>query len=90
MRPFQLLQAESAQDAVSKVSKHENARFLGGGTNLIDLMKEDVERPDFLVDVERLALSSIEELQKDVGLSSLFIAERRLCHGRQTSFASSF
>lgn len=67
MRPFQLLQAESAQDAVSKVSKHENARFLGGGTNLIDLMKEDVERPDFLVDVERLALSSIEELS-DGGL----------------------
>lgn len=62
MRPFNLLSAESPADAVSKVSSHHNAKFLGGGTNLIDLMKEDVERPEFLVDVERLNLSSIEEL----------------------------
>ena len=62
MRPFQLLRAESPGDAVAKVSENENARFLGGGTNLIDLMKEDVERPEFLIDVERLSLSSIEDL----------------------------
>jgi xanthine dehydrogenase YagS FAD-binding subunit len=62
VRPFQLLQAESPLDAISKLSEHENAVVLGGGTNLIDLMKEDVERPEVLVDVERLDLSSIEDL----------------------------
>jgi xanthine dehydrogenase YagS FAD-binding subunit len=38
------------------------ARFLAGGTNLVDLMKEDVERPHTLIDVNRLPLRAIEEL----------------------------
>jgi xanthine dehydrogenase YagS FAD-binding subunit len=41
----------------------DNVRFLAGGTNLIDLMKENVERPTRLVDVNRLPLHKIEELQ---------------------------
>jgi hypothetical protein len=38
------------------------ARFLAGGANLIDLMKEDVEWPHTLIDVNRLPLHAIEEL----------------------------
>jgi len=38
------------------------ARFLAGGTNLVDLMKEDVERPRTLIDINRLPLRAIEEL----------------------------
>ena len=37
------------------------AKFIAGGTNLIDLMKDDVERPDRLVDITRLPLNGIEE-----------------------------
>lgn len=37
-------------------------RFLAGGTNLVDLMKEDVERPGTLIDINRLPLRAIEEL----------------------------
>lgn len=43
-------------------SSRQDARYLGGGTNLIDLMKEDVERPAVLIDVDRLHLSQIEDL----------------------------
>ncbi len=42
------------------VSKNKNAQFLAGGTNVIDLMKEDVARPDELVDINRLNLSQIK------------------------------
>lgn len=39
-----------------------NAKFLAGGTNLLDLMKEDVERPDELIDINRLPLTSIKAI----------------------------
>src|SRR5262249_18045109 len=38
-----------------------DAKFIAGGTNLIDLMKEDVERPARLIDISRLPLKTIEE-----------------------------
>lgn len=39
-----------------------NAKFLAGGTNLLDLMKEDVERPDELIDINRLPLTTIKAI----------------------------
>jgi xanthine dehydrogenase YagR molybdenum-binding subunit len=44
------------------ISRADHAKFLAGGTNLIDLMRENVERPDHLVDVTGLPLVGIEEL----------------------------
>jgi CO/xanthine dehydrogenase FAD-binding subunit len=44
------------------------ARFIAGGTNLLDLMKLQVETPDTLVDISRLALTEIEE-REDGGLT---------------------
>jgi xanthine dehydrogenase YagS FAD-binding subunit len=38
-----------------------NAKFLGGGTNLVDLMRRDIERPDTVVDITRLPLHGIDE-----------------------------
>lgn len=40
-----------------------HARFLAGGTNLVDLMKENVERPEHVVDITRLPLGKIEDLE---------------------------
>ena len=59
MTPFTYARASSPQEAL-KLGAIAGARYLGGGTNLIDLMRETVERPDTLVDVTRLN-DAIEE-----------------------------
>ncbi|EYT79460.1 MULTISPECIES: FAD binding domain-containing protein [unclassified Streptomyces] len=62
MKPFGYLRAGSVDEAADAFAAHPGARYLGGGTNLVDLMKLDVERPDFLVDVTRLPLDTVREL----------------------------
>ena len=44
-----------------QIGSDPNAKFIAGGTNLIDLMKEDVERPSRLIDISRLPLGAVEE-----------------------------
>jgi xanthine dehydrogenase YagS FAD-binding subunit len=58
---FQYTRASNIADAVRLISADPAAKFIAGGTNLIDLMKEDVERPSRLIDISRLPLKSIEE-----------------------------
>jgi len=60
MNPFVYQRAESVADAIRQHALSPGSRFLGGGTNLIDLMKYGVERPDVLIDVTRLPLTRIE------------------------------
>lgn len=57
MRPFQLWVAASADEALAHCAR--GARCIAGGTNLVDLMKEDVERPAVLVGLQRLPWSGI-------------------------------
>jgi xanthine dehydrogenase YagS FAD-binding subunit len=66
MRPFTYERATDARAAVAAVSS-AGAKFISGGTNLLDLMKLEIERPTHLVDISRLPLKDIEELQ-DGGL----------------------
>ncbi|MDT0676605.1 FAD binding domain-containing protein [Autumnicola musiva] len=54
MRPFTYTGAKNTEEALRAANSNTNAHYLGGGTNLIDLMKEDVERPDELIDVAGL------------------------------------
>ncbi|WP_455351694.1 FAD binding domain-containing protein [Streptomyces sp. SYSU K217416] len=61
MKPFGYLRAESPAHAVAAFAAHPGARFLGGGTNLVDLMKLGVATPDLLIDVSRLPLDGIDE-----------------------------
>src|SRR5690242_21912097 len=61
MEPFRYERATDSAGAISTIGAAPNAKFLGGGTNLVDLMRLGVERPDVLVDVTRLADNSIEE-----------------------------
>jgi xanthine dehydrogenase YagS FAD-binding subunit len=68
MKNFAYSRAENAQTAVNLISQTANAKFLGGGTNLVDLMRENVEQPDALVDVTGLPFTQIEELP-DGGVS---------------------
>ena len=61
MRPFIYERAESAAGAARSAADRPRAKFLAGGTNLLDLMKLEIERPTHLIDVGRLPLSRIEE-----------------------------
>ncbi|MFC8413409.1 xanthine dehydrogenase family protein subunit M [Streptomyces coelicoflavus] len=61
MREFGYQRADDVSGAVALLAADPDARFLGGGTNLVDLMKTGVERPARLVDVRELPLDGIEE-----------------------------
>ncbi|MGA8026987.1 MAG: xanthine dehydrogenase family protein subunit M [Bryobacteraceae bacterium] len=62
MKNFSYARADDQQTALSLLSQGAHAKFLGGGTNLIDLMRENIEQPDALVDITRVPLTAIEEL----------------------------
>lgn len=62
MKPFAYSRAEDAESAIHLISENHRAKFLGGGTNLVDLMRENIEQPDRLVDVTGLPLAQIDEL----------------------------
>src|SRR5215204_1374757 len=58
---FQYVRATDVADAVRQIAADPTAKFIAGGTNLIDLMKYDVERPLRLIDITRLPLKMVEE-----------------------------
>jgi len=60
MRPFAYERPDDAAGAIA-AAREPGAMFLGGGTNLVDLMKLGVEAPERLVDVSRLPFDTIEE-----------------------------
>ena len=57
---FQYARASDVADAVRQLAGDPTAKFLAGGTNLIDLMKMDVERPTKVIDINRLPLAQVE------------------------------
>jgi xanthine dehydrogenase YagS FAD-binding subunit len=61
MRRFTYLRPASIDAAIAAEERQSEAKYLGGGTNLVDLMKICVESPAHLVDVTRLPLTQIEE-----------------------------
>jgi xanthine dehydrogenase YagS FAD-binding subunit len=61
MRPFTYERAQSPAQAASAAARTPGARFIAGGTNLLDLMKLEIETPRHLIDVNGLALDKIEE-----------------------------
>ncbi|MGA9767961.1 MAG: xanthine dehydrogenase family protein subunit M [Blastocatellia bacterium] len=71
MKPFAYTRAANRQAAVRAVADEQTAKFIAGGTNLTDLMKEGVEAPDRLVDINRLELTRIEELNGGLRLGAL-------------------
>jgi xanthine dehydrogenase YagS FAD-binding subunit len=58
---FQYSRAGTVAEAVRLMAGTPGAKFIAGGTNLVDLMKMDVERPTALIDVSRLPLDTVEE-----------------------------
>jgi xanthine dehydrogenase YagS FAD-binding subunit len=64
MNSFSYSKPGSVADAVGELTTDDRGKFIAGGTNLIDLMKENVERPDRLVDINHLPLAAIEDTEE--------------------------
>jgi xanthine dehydrogenase YagS FAD-binding subunit len=60
MKPFTYERAQSPADAAAAAARNPGAKFIAGGTNLLDLMKLQIETPAHLIDVNDLALDKIE------------------------------
>jgi xanthine dehydrogenase YagS FAD-binding subunit len=71
MKPFKYTEGSDEAAAVRAVSANKSAKFLAGGTNLIDLMKEYVERPDELVDVSQLKSAQIKSTGNGISIGAL-------------------
>jgi len=61
MRAFTYERAHSAAEAAASATRVQGAKFIAGGTNLLNLMKLEIEAPTHLIDVNGLALDKIEE-----------------------------
>jgi xanthine dehydrogenase YagS FAD-binding subunit len=68
MKPFTYSRSMSVEAAVAAAEQTHDMKFLGGGTNLVDLMREEIEQPDALIDVTGLPFSEIAA-RHDGGLS---------------------
>src|SRR5205823_8237978 len=60
MKPFTYERAGSPADAAAVAARNPSAKFIAGGTNLLDLMKLQIETPSHLIDVNGLGLDKIE------------------------------
>ncbi len=61
MKAFTLERAKTPADAAAAIERDPNAKFIAGGTNLLDLMKLQIETPTHLVDINELELDRIED-----------------------------
>ncbi|MEU6125368.1 xanthine dehydrogenase family protein subunit M [Streptomyces sp. NPDC047123] len=61
MKPFTYLRARTVEEALAAHAERPGSSYLGGGTNLVDLMKLGVSRPTALIDVSALPLDTVEE-----------------------------
>ena len=71
MKHFNYIVAQSNKEAIKEKAKHDNAYFIAGGSNLIDMMKEGIQRPDHLVDVLALPLKAIKLEEDHLHLGAL-------------------
>jgi xanthine dehydrogenase YagS FAD-binding subunit len=60
VKPFTFERAISGADAAAAAERHPGAKFVAGGTNLLDLMKLEIETPTHLIDVNGLGLDKVE------------------------------
>lgn len=71
MQPFKYTRATDVYGAVKALSLNPNAKFVAGGTNIVDLMKEGVENPSELVDISRLNLTQIKTTASGLSIGAL-------------------
>src|SRR4051812_32971135 len=71
MNSFTYKRAATQAEAIREVAANNGAKFLAGGTNLVDLMKMRVQQPSELVDINRLALKKIERIPQGLRIGAL-------------------
>ena len=71
MHPYQYTRAKDADTAIQAVNGEENAIFLAGGTNVVDMIRRDVTHPDLLVDINNLPYKAITARQGGLRLGAL-------------------
>jgi xanthine dehydrogenase YagS FAD-binding subunit len=71
MNSFTYKRAANQAEALREVAGNTGAKFLAGGTNLVDLMKMNVQQPSELVDINRLALKKIEQTPTGLRIGAL-------------------
>jgi xanthine dehydrogenase YagS FAD-binding subunit len=71
MRPFSYARAAGEDAAIAALRRNPGARLVAGGTNLLDLMKLDVEQPDALLDINPLPLSRIDTTPRGLRIGAL-------------------
>lgn len=71
MRPFSFNRAIEVTGAIATVQTNPEAKFIAGGTTLLDLMKQDVETPTKLVDVNSLPFSQVESISNGVRIGAM-------------------
>jgi xanthine dehydrogenase YagS FAD-binding subunit len=59
MHPFSIIKVTDDRSALKAASDHAGSKFIGGGTNLVDLMKMNIEKPENLIDINPLPLREI-------------------------------
>ena len=62
MRPFTYTKVRNSTAAINEISGKEEAKFIAGGTNLLDLMKFDIMKPKRIIDITGIALNYIKKL----------------------------
>src|SRR5215210_5088819 len=70
MRPFEYSRVADARAAI-QAGAMPKTKFVAGGTNLVDLMKADVEQPVRVVDINGLPMSGIERVSGGVRIGAL-------------------
>ncbi len=87
MKPFQYLRPKTIREAVLMASGDSEAKFIAGGTNLIDLMKRGVVSPAKLIDINHLPLRKIEQRYDRIRIGALAlnsdVARHKLVTSRQ-------
>jgi xanthine dehydrogenase YagS FAD-binding subunit len=81
MQPFEYARAKSPDDAVKALAAGKQSKVVAGGTNLLDLMKEHVETPNRLIDINDLALSAIEATATGIRIGALARMSDTAAHG---------
>ena len=83
MKPFKYSTTIDIDDATKMLRANKHAKLLAGGTNILDLMKEDVERPEELIDVTRLNFAHIKPITTGQYVGGLAIGA--LCKNTDTA-----
>jgi xanthine dehydrogenase YagS FAD-binding subunit len=73
MKPFQYLRPKTVQEAISMAVDDPEARYIAGGTNLIELMKRGIASPTKLIDINHLPLKKIEHRYDRLRIGALVL-----------------